>query len=340
MTLRTMPEPRDRQLLNLGVARGLIDRLVADRLYQEALLDERRVSDLLLARGLLSRSALDDLLASLARNDPPLTIDGLPVVRQIGRGGMATVYLARQPDGREVAVKLMHPAVAAHPDAVSRFLREAAILATITDPHVVRVLGSGQQAGQPYLVLELVAGGDAGRLAQTQGGRLEESQAMRLVADGCAGVVALQRARLLHRDIKPSNLLLTGDGRAKLGDFGLARTQDDSDRLTTTGLTVGTPTYMSPEQAGGDRSLDVRSDLYGLGATLYALVTGQPPYSGRNPVTIAAKVLSTPFPDPALSGVRLSQAVCAIIRTATARRPDDRYPSPAAMQAALIAAQG
>ncbi len=332
-----MADPRDRQLLNLGIARGLLDRATADRLYQEALLEDRRVSDVLVEHGVLSRTVVDGLVTNLGRHDVPHTIGDLRVVRQLGRGGMATVYLGEATDGSQVAIKLMHPAVAAHPDAVSRFLREAKVLATITHPHVIRVHNSGRHGQQPYLVLELVSGGDASHLAKAHGGVLDEQRAIAVIADACAGLAALHAAQLLHRDIKPSNLLITQDGRTKLGDFGLARTQNDSDRLTTTGLTVGTPTYMSPEQAAGERTLDVRSDIYALGATLFALVTGQPPYAGKNPVTIAAKVLSEAFPDPGLVRSSLSPKVCGIIRRATARRATDRYATPAEMETALRA---
>jgi serine/threonine-protein kinase len=330
-----MAEPRDRHVLNLGIARGLLDRTVAERCYREALLQDRRASDLLVELGILSRSVTDGLLASLRRSNLPAAIGGHRIVRQIGRGGMATVYLAETGDGRPVAVKLMHGAIAEHPDAVSRFLREARVLGTIVHPHVVAVSASGHHRSQPYLVMELIAGGDAGHLAQANGGTLPEARARSLVADACDGISALVAARLLHRDIKPSNLLVTDDGRAKLGDFGLARTQDDSDRLTTTGLTVGTPTYMSPEQAAGERALDVRSDLYALGATLFALVTGHPPYTGRNPVAITARVLREPFPDPAGVQPGLSRALCGIIRRATARQPEDRFTTPEEMGLAL-----
>ncbi len=334
-----MVEPRDRQLLNLGVARGLFNQAVADRTYEVALLEDRRVAEVLIEHGILSRAVVDGLLANLTKNDIPHTIGGHRIVRQIGRGGMATVFLAEQPESRQqVAIKLMHHAVAAHPDAVSRFLREATLLAAITHPHVISVYGSGRHGAQPYLVLELVSGGDASHLLHTSGGNIDEAQAMHLIADGCAGLNALHHARLLHRDIKPSNLLITAEGRGKLGDFGLARTQDDSDRLTTTGLTVGTPTYMSPEQAGGERTLDVRSDIYALGASLFALATGQPPYAGKSPVTIAAKVLSEPFPDPGLIRGSLSPAICDIIRRATARRAADRYATPDDMRMALVRA--
>lgn len=345
-----MPEQRDQILLNLGVARGLFDRSTAERVQRMALEGNRRVTDLLIQQGVLSRQAVGDLVTTLTTNEAPLHVGDYRIVRQIGRGGMATIYLAEKMPHRvaesqtksathEVAIKLMHPSVAAHTEEVSRFLRETTMLGNLHHPNVIAVHGYGRHGTQPYLVLEMATGGDAGQFANnTLGGCLEEKVALRLVADGCAGLSALHTARLLHRDIKPTNLLIDAQGRGKLGDFGLARTQDDADRLTATGLMVGTPAYMSPEQASGDRELDVRSDIYALGATLFALVTGQAPFAGKSMVIVAAKVLTNTFPDPALIRPTLSSMTCSIIRRATARKPADRYPTPEALHAALISA--
>jgi serine/threonine protein kinase len=348
-----MPEQRDQLLLNLGVARGLMDRSTAERIQRMALEQNRRAADLLIQQGVLSRQAIGDLMAGLATNEGPLQVGDYRIIRQIGRGGMATIYLAKkvprvaesrtesqvEPGANEVAIKLMHPSVAAHTEEVSRFLRETTMLANLRHPHVIAVHGYGRHGTQPYLVLEMATGGDAGQLANnTLGGCIDEKMALRLVADGCAGLSALHAARLLHRDIKPTNLLIDAQGRGKLGDFGLARTQDDADRLTATGLMVGTPAYMSPEQASGDRELDVRSDIYALGATLFALVTGQAPFSGKSMVIVAAKVLTNSFPDPALIRPTLSPLTCSIIRRATSRKPADRYPTPEVLHAALLSA--
>ena len=349
-----MAESRDQLLLNLGVARGLFDRSTAERIQRMAIAENRRANDLLIQQGVLSRQAVSDLVTCLTTTDIPLHIDDYRIIRQIGRGGMATIYLAEKmlrrasegptqpPTGsatHEVAIKIMHSSVAAHTEEVSRFLRETVMLGNLHHPNVIAVHGYGRHGTQPYLVLEMAAGGDAGQLAnRTLGGCLDEKLALRLVADGCAGLSALHAARLLHRDIKPTNLLIDAQGRAKLGDFGLARTQDDTDRLTATGLMVGTPAYMSPEQASGDRELDVRSDIYALGATLFALVTGQAPFAGKSMVIVAAKVLTNLFPDPALIRPSLSQNVCSIIRRATARKSSERYSTPEALHADLISA--
>ena len=345
-----MAESRDQLLLNLGVARGMFDRSTAERIQRMALDENRRATDLLIQQGVLSRQAVGDLVTSLTTNEVPLHVGDYRIIRQIGRGGMATIYLAEKMLRRasepqtesathEVAIKVMHSSVAAHTEEVSRFLRETTMLGNIRHPNVIAVHGHGRHGTQPYLVLEMAAGGDAGQLANnTLGGCIDEKIALRLVADGCAGLSALHAARLLHRDIKPTNLLIDAHGRGKLGDFGLARTQDDADRLTATGLMVGTPAYMSPEQASGDRELDVRSDIYALGATLFALVTGQAPFAGKSMVIVAAKVLTNLFPDPALIRPSLSPIVCSIIRRATARKSADRYPTPEALHAALISA--
>jgi serine/threonine protein kinase len=345
-----MAESRDQLLLNLGVARGLFDRSTAERIQRLAIAENRRATDLLIQQGVLSRQAVGDLVTSLTTNEVPLHVGDYRIIRQIGRGGMATIYLAEKMLRRasesqidsathEFAIKVMHSSVAAHTEEVSRFLRETTMLGGIHHPNVIAVHGYGRHGIQPYLVLEMAAGGDAGQLANdTLGGCLDEKIALRLVADGCAGLSALHAARLLHRDIKPTNLLIDAQGRGKLGDFGLARTQDDADRLTATGLMVGTPAYMSPEQATGDRELDVRSDIYALGATLFALVTGQAPFAGKSMVIVAAKVLTNSFPDPALIRPSLSPTVCSIIRRATARKSADRYPTPEALHAALISA--
>lgn len=349
-----MAESRDQLLLNFGVARGLFDRSTAELIQRLAIAENRRATDLLIQQGVLSRQAVGELVTSLTTTEIPLRIGDYRIVRQIGRGGMATIYLAEKMHRRaaeaamqpptesathEAAIKIMHPSVAAHTEEVSRFLRETAMLGNLRHPNVIAVHGYGRHGIQPYLVLEMAAGGDAGQLANsTLGGCLDEKLALRLVADGCAGLSALHAARLLHRDIKPTNLLIDAHGRGKLGDFGLARTQDDADRLTATGLMVGTPAYMSPEQASGDRELDVRSDIYALGATLFALVTGQAPFAGKSMVIVAAKVLTNLFPDPALIRPSLSPIVCSIIRRATARKSAERYSTPEALQADLISA--
>ena len=346
-----MNEQRDQSLLDLGVAKGAFNRSTAEQIQKMASAGNRRVSELLIFHGVLSRQAVVELLATASAKDGPLMIDDYRIVRQIGRGGMATLYLAEKISSHapqsstgsaahsathEVAIKLMHASAATHAEEISRFLREINMLGNLHHPNVIAVYGHGWHGKQPYLALEMATGGDAGQLANNApGGCLKQTHAVQIIADSCAGLSALHAAQLLHRDIKPSNVLIDAQGRGKLGDLGLARTQDDANRLTATGLMVGTPAYMSPEQASGERELDVRSDIYALGATLFALVTGQAPFAGKSMVVVAAKVLTHAFPDPALIRPTLSPSLCAIIRRATARKPADRYPSPKAFYTAL-----
>lgn len=270
----------------------------------------------------------------------PTQIGGFRIRRIIGQGGMATVYLAEQVSlGRQVALKLMAPHITRHPQAVERFLREARAAAAINHPHVVGIIDVGQHDGQLYMALELVTGGDAAGLAHANGGTLPEDRALALVEDCCKGLQALHDARLVHRDLKPSNVFITRDGSAKLGDLGLARSQDGDDRMTITGQLVGTPAFMSPEQAGGEAPLDTRSDIYALGATLFALVTGRQPFVANTPIAVAAKALVEPAPDPRTFAPHLSTTTAEVILRCMAKDPAARFQTPDELCAALAEAR-
>jgi serine/threonine-protein kinase len=334
-----MADLRDKLFLNRCVANGLFAQQQAERIHRQAVLEDRRATDLLVEHGLMTRQEVERLLGGLGAEDVPRSIGGFRILHVIGSGGMGTVYLAEQESlGRQVAIKLIAAKAAQDPDLVERFLREARLTARINHPHVVGIIDAGRHAGRPYLVMELVGGGDAARLMKRAGGRLDERRALELIADCCTGLAALAAARLLHRDLKPANILIDEDGRAKLGDLGLARSQSDDERLTTTGITVGTPAFMSPEQALADATLDVRSDLYALGATLYTLLTGREPYAGSSAAEVAALVLTRAFPDPLALRPELSPATAALIRKATARLPADRHQTPTALLDAIDAA--
>ncbi|MCA8926250.1 MAG: serine/threonine protein kinase, partial [Planctomycetes bacterium] len=203
----------------------------------------------------------------------------------LGAGGMGRVYRARQLSlARDVALKVLKPALAEDLEGHRRFLREARTLAALNHPRVVTCyqVGSGDD-GSPYLAMEFMPGGDVASLAKRAGGRLDERRALQVACDAAEALVAFEAAGLVHRDLKPQNLFLDEDGRAKLGDLGLARSSAGSDRMTLTGMAVGTLPYMSPEQLEGAPDVDVRADLYALGATLYTLLAGRPPRINQGP---------------------------------------------------------
>ncbi len=268
--------------------------------------------------------------------NPGEVIGGCRIIAKLGGGGMGTVYRAEQLSlGRLVALKVMNPAMQEDVECGERFLREARTAAAVTHAHTVAIYDVGRDNGRLFLVQELVTGGSAKDLLHASGGFLGERRAMELIADCCAGLQAIHEAGLVHRDIKPENILLTGDGAAKLADFGLARPVGTGGEMTMTGATIGTPAYMSPEQAQGAKDLDIRSDIFSLGATFYCLVTGSAPYKADSVWAVVAKMLTEPVPDPRALRPDLADGTVAVILRAMARKPEDRYPTPRLMRQVL-----
>ena len=248
----------------------------------------------------------------------------------LGAGGMGTVYRAMQESlGREVALKVVNPASASDPRFQDRFLREARVMAQIQSPYVVGCFDAGLADGQLYMALELVKGGDLLGLMQRKSGHLSEPLALALVRDCLEGLEALEAARLVHRDLKPANIFLSEQGRAKLADLGLARPirQAEADRTTMAGMIMGTPAYISPEQARGEDDIDVRADLYSLGATLFHLLTGSTPFPASDPLATLMRVLNDPLPDPRELRPDLSEPSVHFMRRLLEKERTKRPPS-------------
>ena len=219
--------------------------------------------------------------------------------RELGRGGMATVYLARDPKhGRQVAVKVLHPELAVLL-GTERFLREIRVIATLQHPHIVGLIDSGvfgaddgELAGRPYYVMPYVAG-ESLRDRLEREGQLPVGDALRIAGEVAAALDYAHRHGVIHRDIKPENILLA-EGSALVTDFGIALAVEQAGgaRMTQTGLSLGTPSYMSPEQAMGERTITARSDIYALGAVTYEMLAGEPPFTGPTVQAVVARVLS------------------------------------------------
>lgn len=256
------------------------------------------------------------------------------ILGELGRGGMGVVFEARDTVlERNVAIKLLPRSVASRPESLERFLREARAAARLHHPHVVAVYDADHFNGQYYIVLELVRGGSLQEVLKT--GPLSWIEATRVLTDACRGLEVAHRAGLVHRDIKPSNLMRSADGTVKLSDFGLARPNEPTGTtMTGSGSVLGTPQYMSPEQCRSERA-DERSDLYALGATYFALLTGSPPYPGDAPLLVMNAHLLDPIPDPRDIDASIPEACSAIIRRAMEKVPDDRYASAAELLADL-----
>jgi uncharacterized RDD family membrane protein YckC len=256
---------------------------------------------------------------------------------ELGRGGMGVVWAAREQEtGRVVALKLLAQGLNAEADR-QRFLREGHMAAAIDHPHVVYVYRTEDIDGRLVIAMELVGGGTLEHKV-AQRGPLPWVEAVQDMLQVIAGLEAAERQGILHRDIKPSNIFVGAAGELKVGDFGLSRPVEPAGemRLTQTGLFIGTPVCSSPEQLLGE-ALDVRSDIYAVGATLYYLLTGAFPFSAGNAARLIAQVISEDPTPLAHHGVSVPPAVEQTLMTCLARKPDERWASYAQLRSALEA---
>ncbi|HEY2127510.1 MAG TPA: protein kinase [Streptosporangiaceae bacterium] len=249
------------------------------------------------------------------------------LVRSLGRGGFSEVWQAEDGVlGRAVAVKVF-TASAGQADVVARFQREARTVAGLRHPNVVVVFDAGIDQDVPYVVMELLAGPGLDRLLAERG-PLPVDLALGYGEQAAAGLAAAHAAGVVHRDVKPANLVLDGDGTVKVVDFGIASLTHASASLTASGVMVGTPAFLSPEQAAG-RPAGPRSDLYALGCALYALLTGSPPFTGDHPVGTAAQHLTAAAPPPSERRPGLPPVIDQLLAALLAKAPGDRPPDAA-----------
>ena len=262
------------------------------------------------------------------------------IEHELGRGGMATVYLAQDlKHGRPIALKVLRPELAAALGP-GRFLREIEIAARLTHPNILPLHDSGEAGGLLYYVMPYVDG-ESLRSRLAREGPLPLDQALEIAREVASALGYAHEHGVVHRDIKPENVLLES-GHAVVADFGVARAVWElaGDRLTETGIAVGSPAYMSPEQAGAEERLDGRSDIYALGCVLYEMLVGEPPFTGPTPRAVAAKHLRQSVPSARITRPGVPAAVDQVIRTALAKVPADRFSDAAHFAAALAACAG
>jgi eukaryotic-like serine/threonine-protein kinase len=256
------------------------------------------------------------------------------LVSSLGGGGFSEVWRAEDGVlGRDVAVKVFTPAVG-QPDQAHRLYREARTLAGLRHPNVVVIHDAGVDGATPFVVMELLPGPSLAGLLDSRG-PLPVELALRYGEQAAAGLAAAHAAGVIHRDVKPGNLVLAEDGSLKVVDFGIARLAAQASSVTATGVTYGTPAYLSPEQAAG-RAAEPRSDLYALGCVLFALLTGEPPFSGEHPVAIAHQHLNAAAPSVRTYRPEVPAAVDELIASLLAKDPA-RRPADAATVRALLA---
>jgi len=268
------------------------------------------------------------------------TTERYPIVRELGQGGMATVYLARDPKhDRMVALKVLRAELASSTDA-KRFLREISIAARLHHPHILPLFDSGMlekpgKAPRPFYVMPYVQGASLKERLQQQP-QLPLAWALRLAREIADALGYAHREGVVHRDVKPGNILLESD-HALVADFGIARALDMAagENLSKTGMTLGSPAYMSPEQAAGSPELDGRSDLYSLGCVLYEMLAGEPPFTGRTTQVILARHAADPVPSLRTVCPSVPPAIEHAILRALAKSPAQRFRTALEFAAAL-----
>jgi serine/threonine-protein kinase len=260
-----------------------------------------------------------------------LRVPGLAILDKLRDGAMGTVYRARQESlGRVVALKVLREALAADREYAARLRREGRLAGGLSHPNIVATIDSGEAGGRPYIVSEFVRG----RTVQDEldrGRVFGEAEAIRVALAVAEALGHLRERGVVHRDIKPANVLLADDGAVKLFDFGLARpVADESWAMAEAGMAVGTPEYISPEQMRGQVDVDIRSDLYALGATLYHMVTGLVPFRGETAGEVMRKAVdpkALPAPADAVNS-GLTGGLGAVVAKMMARNREDRYRTP------------
>ncbi|MBN1808473.1 MAG: serine/threonine protein kinase [Planctomycetes bacterium] len=347
-----MPENEEVLLGQLAVKRGFISR----EELEEALAEQERLKtedihkhlgEVLIDLNLLTKKQADRLLEEQReRAGAARRIGHFEVYAKLGEGGMGAVYLAKMmgpavkggdvrgfpenpEEGPLVALKVLPPKLARDESFLTRFRREVEVLSRMNHPNIVRAVDWGRADGLHFLAMEFVQGENSYQKV-SRDGPLDERDAITLALEMARALQYASEKDILHRDVKPENVLIDLSGVTHLTDFGLVSTTGSKEDagVTNHGTTVGTPYYISPEQAQGAADVDTRSDLYSLGATLFHLLTGEVPYDGESAPVIMTKHVVDPVPDPLKIRPRLSPALAAVIMKLMAKAPKDRYQAP------------
>ncbi|MHC5056263.1 MAG: serine/threonine protein kinase [Planctomycetota bacterium] len=291
---------------------------------------EARLGELMVELGYVSPKQLKRLFnAQIVAHTKVTRIGPYHLIAKIGEGGMGTVYQARDMrTGELVALKVLPRSKARDPEFLARFEQEGRAVFKLDHPNVVRAIGLGEADGYHYFAMEYVEGKDVYDMLD-EAGRIPEIDALSIVIQITQALDHAYEHNVVHRDIKPGNILVDRYGMAKLTDFGLALDRDriGRGRITAGHDALGTPFYLSPEQARGEPDVDIASDIYSLGATLYEMVTGHPPFEG-SPAEVLSKHLSEQIPSPRDIDRTLTPGVCHVIQKMMAKHREDRYPTP------------
>jgi eukaryotic-like serine/threonine-protein kinase len=324
----------EKSILRRGLATAAEIEACKARRSQLAIQDQESCPSLLevmVEAEVLTRSQVVRLLKERGEGGRRLEIPGYQMMERLGKGSMGVVYKAKQESvDRIVAVKILLDSLAQNKEFIKRFEREAKIAAKLSHNNVVNAIDAGEVGGHYYFVMEYVEGPtikdylDKNKI-------FEERDAIRIVMAVAQALKHANQRGLIHRDIKPENVILTKSGGVKLADLGLARLTDDEKwGLAEAGMAIGTPYYISPEQVRGQTDIDIRADIYSLGATLYHMVTGKVPYGGETPSEVMRKHVSPSvvLVPPDHINTQLSSGLGMVVETMLARNREHRYATP------------
>jgi serine/threonine-protein kinase len=254
----------------------------------------------------------------------PEKIGHYSIVSELGRGGMGVVYKAREEAlNRFVAIKVLTEQLTEDATFLQRFVREAQAAAALSHPNIVQIFFIGEDNGHPFFVMEYVTGRSLNHLLRDEG-RIDNPRASQLILQAAHGLAAAHDQGIVHRDIKPANLILDERGIVKIADFGLALPADAETRLTASGMLVGTPGYLAPEQCRGEK-VDNRTDIYALGVTFYLLLSGQAPFRGESPLALLRQILDEQPPDISTLNPNVDAETRRILEKMIAKDREQRY---------------
>lgn len=327
-----MPTQENIQFGQIAVANGMLtqekfNECVNVQQVLEKMSMKEDLTTIILKKGYLSKDQVEIIFQMQGRNTGAKNIGGYEIIEKLGEGGMGIVYKARQVNmDRIVALKILSPSFGQNQDYIQRFFREARSAGKLDHPNVVRGIDVGEADGYYYFSMEYVDGESLKQFLD-RSGRMNEKAAGMVVIQVAKALEHAQKFKIVHRDIKPDNIFLSKDNVVKLGDLGLAKPEGEVS-LTQVGIPVGTPCYISPEQALNTGQVDVRSDIYSLGVTLYQMLTGTVPYQDSSYLEAVTKHVQEELPPIRQINPTLSDEIVFLVNKMTRKEQKDRFQSP------------
>jgi serine/threonine-protein kinase len=329
-----MPTELDKAFAKKAIEAGLLTKEtvaeclnIQNRIVEMGLL-EKSLKEILLEKRYITEEDAARIEGAKEEVQKVVRVGDYEVLSRLGKGQMGRVYKARQlSTGTIIALKVLPPSLSKDRDYLDRFIREARAASKVSHPNIVSALDFGESEGLHYYAMEFVDGVNVRKILEEEG-RIEEYEALTIVLQIASALEHAHSLSMIHRDIKPENIMLTPDGTAKLCDLGLAREVSEDSSLTQFGTVVGTPYYISPEQARGEKNPDIRSDIYSLGATLFHMVTGRVPFTGTTVATILARQITEEPPFASGVNAQVSPATSRLIRKMMEKNPARRYQNP------------